>query len=94
MQIRYLGFDQRENSRVHRLDVRTDGRMTRQLSITTDIALFRIRAVGIQEDPILCRTRRRLQGLTPAGPSAGRKTTEPALAQLGNVMVSSAFCRR
>ncbi len=53
MQIRYFGFDQRENSRVHRFDIRSDGRM-----------------------------------------NPSRKTTEPALAQLGNVMVVSAFCRR
>ena len=54
MQIRYLGFDQRQNSRVYRFDVRSDGRQTKEVSITADIAVFREHSVGIQEGPILC----------------------------------------
>jgi hypothetical protein len=53
VEIRYLGFDQRENSRVYRFDVRTDGRLTRQVSITADMAIFRNHSVGIQEGPVL-----------------------------------------
>ena len=54
MEIRYLGFDQRQNSRVYRFDVRTDGRVTKQVSVTADIAVFRNHGVGIQEGPSLC----------------------------------------
>lgn len=54
MEIRYLGFDQRQNSRVYRFDVRIEGRPTKEISISADIAIFRDRGVGIQEGPILC----------------------------------------
>ena len=53
MEIRYLGFDQRQNSRVYRFDVRTDGRLTKQVSVTADLAVFRNQSVGIQEGPFL-----------------------------------------
>ena len=53
MEIRYLGFDQRQNSRVYRFDVRTDGRLTKQVSVTADLAVFRNQRVGIQEGPFL-----------------------------------------
>ena len=53
MEIRYLGFDQRQNSRVYRFDVRTDGHLTKQVSVTADIAVFRNHSVGIQEGPLL-----------------------------------------
>ena len=54
MEIRYVGFDQSQNSRVYRFDVRTDGRLTKQVSVTADIAVFRDHSVGIQEGPLLC----------------------------------------
>lgn len=53
MEIRYLGFDQRQNSRVYRFDVRTDGQLTKQVSVTADMVVFRDHRVGIQEGPIL-----------------------------------------
>jgi len=53
VEIRYLGFDQRQNFRVYRFDVRTDGRLTTQVSVTADITLFRNHSVGIQEGPRL-----------------------------------------
>jgi len=53
VEIRYLGFDQRQNSRVYRFDVRTDGRLTKQVSVTADITVFRNHSVGIQEGPFL-----------------------------------------
>ena len=52
MEIRYLGFDQTQNSRVYRFDVRSDGGLT-QVSVTADIAVFRNHSVGIQEGPFL-----------------------------------------
>ena len=54
MEIRYLGFDQRQNSRVYRFDVRTDGRLMKEISISADISIFRNHSVGIQEGPVLC----------------------------------------
>jgi hypothetical protein len=53
MEIRYLGFEQRENSRVYRFDVRSDGRPTQEVSVTADMALFRAHRVGIQDGPVL-----------------------------------------
>jgi hypothetical protein len=53
VEIRYLGFDQRQNSRVYRFDVRIDGHLTKQVSVTADIAVFRDNRVGIQEGPKL-----------------------------------------
>jgi hypothetical protein len=54
VEIRYLGFDQRENSRVYRFDVRTDDRLTKQASVTADMTIFRSHSVAIQEGPSLC----------------------------------------
>ena len=53
MEIRYFGFDQRENSRVYRFDVLADGRLTKQTSVTADMAVFRDHRVAIQEGPFL-----------------------------------------
>ena len=52
-EIRYLGFEQRQNFRVYRFDVRTDGRLTKQVSITADMSIFRGQRVGIQDGPLL-----------------------------------------
>ena len=54
MEIRYLGFEQRQNARVYRFDVRIEGRLTKQASVTADMAVFRNYSVGIQEGPSLC----------------------------------------
>ena len=53
VEIRYAGFDQRQNSRVYRFDVHTDERVTKQVSVIADIAVFRNHGVGIQEGPFL-----------------------------------------
>ena len=53
MVIRYLGFDQNQNSRVYRFDVRVDGCMAKHISVTADMAVFRDHRVGIQEGPFL-----------------------------------------
>ena len=53
MQVRYLGFDQKQNSRVYRFDVRIDGRLTKEVSISADISIFRDHSVAIQEGPTL-----------------------------------------
>ena len=54
VEIRYLGFEQTQNSRVYRFDVRTEERLTRQATVTADIAVFRMHSVAIQEGPLLC----------------------------------------
>src|SRR5580698_4692458 len=53
MEIRYLGFDQRQNARVFRFDVLTDGRLMKQVSVTADMVVFRDLRVGLQEGPLL-----------------------------------------
>jgi hypothetical protein len=53
VEIRYLGFDQRENSRVYRFYVQTDGRPTKEVSVSADMVVFRDHRVGIQEGPSL-----------------------------------------
>jgi hypothetical protein len=53
VEIRYLGFEQRQNSRVYRFEVREKGQPSRQLAVTADMDVFRIHGVGIQEGPTL-----------------------------------------
>jgi hypothetical protein len=53
VEIRYLGFDQRENSRVYRFDVQTSGGPLKEVSVTADMVVFRDYRVGIQEGPFL-----------------------------------------
>ncbi|HKX00806.1 MAG TPA: hypothetical protein VJN43_23895 [Bryobacteraceae bacterium] len=53
MEIRYVGFDQTQNCRVYRFDVRAGGGTTKEVSITADMAVFRNHSVGIQEGPVL-----------------------------------------
>ncbi len=54
VEIRYLGFDQRENSRVFRFDVHSGGRSIKEVAVTADMVLFRDYRVAIQEGPFLC----------------------------------------
>jgi hypothetical protein len=54
VEIRYLGFEQQESSRVYRFDVRGEGRPTKEISVTADMSVFRIQRVGIQDGPALC----------------------------------------
>ena len=51
MEIRYQGFQQRQNSRAYQFDVRDKGQPTRQLTVTANLDLFRTHGVGIQEGP-------------------------------------------
>ena len=53
VEIRYLGFDQTQNSRVYRFDVHMDGRLTKQAFVTADMTVFRNPSVGIQDGPFL-----------------------------------------
>lgn len=51
MEIRYLGFEQRQNARVYEFDVREKGQPARQLTVTADMDIFRDQHVAIQEGP-------------------------------------------
>jgi len=53
VEIRYMGFDQRENSRVYRFEVHTAGQSTKEVSVTADMVVFRAYRVAIQEGPFL-----------------------------------------
>jgi hypothetical protein len=53
VEIRYLGFDQLQNSRVYRFEVREKGQPSRQLPVTANMDVFRNYSVGIQEGPTL-----------------------------------------
>ena len=48
-----MGFEQRQNSRAYRFDVREKGLPNRLLAVTADMDLFRTHRVGIQEGPSL-----------------------------------------
>jgi hypothetical protein len=54
VEIRYLGFEQRQNSRVYQFDVRIDKHLTRQVLVSADLAVFRDHGVALQEGPSLC----------------------------------------
>jgi hypothetical protein len=53
VEIRHLGFDQSENSRVYRFDVHTGGQPTKEVSVTADMLVFRDSTIAIQEGPVL-----------------------------------------
>ena len=53
MEIRYLGFDQKQNFRVYRFDVCNAGRPVKEVLVSTDVAVFRSYRIGIQEGPFL-----------------------------------------
>ena len=53
MEIRYLGFEQRQNARAYRFEVRAKGQPSTQLTVTADMEVFRVHRVGIQEGPSL-----------------------------------------
>jgi hypothetical protein len=53
VEIRYLGFDQLQNSRVFRFEVREKGLPNKHVAVTANMDIFRIHRVGIQEGPSL-----------------------------------------
>ena len=57
MEIRYLGFEQRQNARAYRFEVREKGLPNRQLAVLADMDIFRVHRVGIQEGPSLSGTK-------------------------------------
>ena len=54
MELRYVGFDQLQNTRAYRFNCVEKGEPTVELVITANIELFSKHHVGIQEGPSLC----------------------------------------
>ena len=54
MDLRYMGFDQKQNTRTYKFDRVAKGAPTERIVVTADIALFLSHHVGIQEGPTLC----------------------------------------
>lgn len=54
MEVRYLGFEQQQNSRTYRFEVIEKGQAPRRFVVIADLALFLANHVGIQEGPTLC----------------------------------------
>jgi len=57
MDLRYLGFEQRLNSRLYRFDAKEKGQPARSFTVTAELALFLRYGVGIQDGPSLCATK-------------------------------------
>ena len=53
MEIRYVGFEQRQNHRAYKFNVREEGMPARETTVTADMEFFRLHHVGIQEGPSL-----------------------------------------
>jgi hypothetical protein len=54
MELRYLGFDQSQNSRTYRFDRVAKTGATGTFLVTVDLTLFRTHHVALQEGPSLC----------------------------------------
>jgi hypothetical protein len=54
MELRYMGFDQKQNTRTYKFDGVANGQPTVRFVVTADLALFLANRIGIQEGPTLC----------------------------------------
>ena len=54
MELRYMGFDQKQNTRTYRFDGLANGQPTVHFVVSADLALFLAHRIGIQEGPTLC----------------------------------------
>jgi len=54
MEVRYMGFEQQQNSRSYQFDVVEKGEPSRRFTVTADLSLFHTHGVVIQEGPSLC----------------------------------------
>ena len=57
MEVRYLGFEHRQNARSYQFDVVEKGQPARRFIVTTDLSLFHTHGVVIQEGPTLCASK-------------------------------------
>jgi hypothetical protein len=75
-QLRYVGFQHRENQRVYRYERISPGEATQNFSVCADLALFQACKIAIQDGPTMC-----LRILT-AGLDAGQSTEAMASSSL------------
>ena len=54
MELRYLGFDQTQNTRFYRFEKPVRGETALRFVITADLALFLEHRISLQEGPALC----------------------------------------
>jgi hypothetical protein len=54
MELRYVGFDQHDNTRAYKFDSVEEGQPIVRLVVTADMTLFLKHHVSIQEGPSLC----------------------------------------
>lgn len=57
MDVRYLGFEQRQNARAYQFDVVEKGAPSKRFIVTADLSLFRAHGVLIQEGLSLCSSK-------------------------------------
>lgn len=57
VEIRYLGFDQRQNARAYRFEISEKGQPSIQRTVTANMDIFRLHRVGIQEGPSLSESK-------------------------------------
>jgi hypothetical protein len=57
VELRYLGFDQKQNTRQYKFDGVANGQPTLHFVVTADLALFLAHRIGIQEGPTLCASK-------------------------------------
>ena len=65
MELRYLGFDQKQNTRAYRFDGLTKGEPTIHFVVTADLDMFLKNRIGIQEGPSLCAHKLASDAQTP-----------------------------
>src|SRR4029453_13249645 len=54
MELRFLGFDQKQITGTYKFDGVANGQPTVHFVVTADLALFLANRIGIQEGPTLC----------------------------------------
>ncbi len=69
MEIRYLGFDQKQNTRTYKFKGIGNGEPTLYFVVTADLSLFLANRIGIQEGPSLCAHKLATDLLETAGES-------------------------
>ena len=79
MDLRYMGFDQHDNTRVYKFDGVEGGHRIAQLVITADLMLFLKHHIAIQEGPDLC-ARKLSADLAGLGQDDHQLTNEDLLA--------------
>jgi hypothetical protein len=79
--LRYMGFDQKQSVRTYRFEGISSGEPTLYFIVTADLSLFLARHVGIQEGPTLC-AHKLASNLLNASPGRHELTDEDLLAHM------------